>query len=303
VKTYYSNGKLLLTGEYVVLDGAKALALPTRYGQDLKVSSGTNATIHWTSYDADHSIWFEDSLSFSEIIHHHKNTENNPVKNTLLDILHHAYQQHPDFITQSEGYEITTSLTFPRLWGLGTSSTLIANIAQWLNIDAYTLLRGSFGGSGYDVACATNNTPILYQLVQGKPTITSVEFHPEFHPHLYFLYLNKKQSSKAAIATYYSKNNSIEKTITQISKITEQVLHTDDLKSFVYQMEKHEVILSDVLETLTVKESLFDDFKGVVKSLGAWGGDFVLVISKDNPEGYFKERGFDTLIPYREMIL
>ena len=34
-KTFYSNGKLLITGEYVVLDGAKALALPTKYGQNL----------------------------------------------------------------------------------------------------------------------------------------------------------------------------------------------------------------------------------------------------------------------------
>ena len=36
-KTYYSNGKLLLTGEYVVLDGAEALAVPTRFGQNLTV--------------------------------------------------------------------------------------------------------------------------------------------------------------------------------------------------------------------------------------------------------------------------
>ena len=32
-QTFYSNGKLLITGEYVVLDGAKALALPTKFGQ------------------------------------------------------------------------------------------------------------------------------------------------------------------------------------------------------------------------------------------------------------------------------
>ena len=36
-KTFYSNGKLLITGEYLVLDGAKALALPTKYGQYLTV--------------------------------------------------------------------------------------------------------------------------------------------------------------------------------------------------------------------------------------------------------------------------
>ena len=41
-QTFYSNGKLLLTGEYVVLDGAKALAVPTRFGQNLIVKKGNN---------------------------------------------------------------------------------------------------------------------------------------------------------------------------------------------------------------------------------------------------------------------
>ena len=34
---FYSHGKLLITGEYLVLDGAKALAVPTVFGQDLSV--------------------------------------------------------------------------------------------------------------------------------------------------------------------------------------------------------------------------------------------------------------------------
>ena len=30
---YYSCGKLLITAEYLVLKGAKGLAMPTKYGQ------------------------------------------------------------------------------------------------------------------------------------------------------------------------------------------------------------------------------------------------------------------------------
>ena len=67
MKEYYSNGKLLITGEYLVLDGAKALALPTKYGQYLTVTSGTNQEIHWTSFDNDNSIWFQETILFSEI--------------------------------------------------------------------------------------------------------------------------------------------------------------------------------------------------------------------------------------------
>jgi len=61
--------------------------------------------------------------------------------------------------------------------------------------------------------------------------------------------------------------------------------------------------MSNVLELQTVQEALFEDFDGVIKSLGAWGGDFVLAVSKENPTGYFKERGFEVVIPYSEMIL
>ena len=38
-KYFYSPGKLLLTGEYVVLDGAKSLAIPTIFGQSLNITS------------------------------------------------------------------------------------------------------------------------------------------------------------------------------------------------------------------------------------------------------------------------
>ena len=30
MEKFYSHGKLLITGEYAVLDGAKAIALPTK---------------------------------------------------------------------------------------------------------------------------------------------------------------------------------------------------------------------------------------------------------------------------------
>lgn len=63
-KTFYSNGKLLITGEYVVLDGAIAFALPTKFGQNLVIEEGENKTIHWTSYDADRTVWFESEIPF-----------------------------------------------------------------------------------------------------------------------------------------------------------------------------------------------------------------------------------------------
>ncbi len=301
-KTFYSNGKLLITAEYVVLDGAKALALPTRFGQNLIIEKGKNNQMDWKSFDKDGSIWFEDTITFESIINKEA-FATDKIKTTLVEILHEAYVMNPKFIDDSEGYTISTELTFPKLWGLGTSSTLINNIAQWLDIDAFELLRRSFGGSGYDIACAQKDTPILYWLEDGKPRIEKTVFNPPFASNIYFVYLNRKQSSKAAIASYYKKQNNITEASKKIDQITDSLLKAEDLKTFAYLIEKHEMIMSDVLEMQTIQETYFSDFKGVVKSLGAWGGDFVLVLSKNDPSDYFKEKGFPTILTYEEMIL
>lgn len=301
-KTFYSNGKLLITGEYLVLDGAKAFALPTKMGQNLIIEDGSNNEIIWKSFDADGSIWFEDTILFSDISKE-VNTENESVKATLTTILHEAFKLNPDFILNSRGYTITTELGFPKSWGLGTSSTLINNVAQWLQIDAFTLLKNSFGGSGYDIACAQNDSPIVYHLEQGNPIVEKVTFNPDFADNLYFVYLNKKQSSKSAIAAYnMNKKNNLARTIALNDQISSEVLNATTIQSFAAAIQKHETQMSVILETHTIKESLFPDFNGVIKSLGAWGGDFVMAIATENPTDYFISKGYETIITFREMI-
>lgn len=302
-QTFYSNGKLLITGEYVVLDGAKALALPTKFGQNLIVEITTNKTFYWKSYDADGTCWFDSEITFEQIISKKITEQNDSVKNTLIEILHEAYNLNSKFILESEGYKITTKLTFPKFWGLGTSSTLINNIAQWLQIDAFELLRNSFGGSGYDIACAQNNTAIIYQLIDKKPIVATLNFNPSFTENIYFVYLNKKQNSKTAIANYYKKQANVIETITVIDNLTQIITTTNNLDEFAESLKNHEIEMSKVLETPTVQETLFPEFNGVVKSLGAWGGDFVLAITKENPVEYFRKKGYETIIPYHEMIL
>lgn len=302
-ETFYSNGKLLITGEYLVLDGATAFALPTKFGQNLIVEKNADQTINWKSFDVDGQIWFEESISFSEI----KNEmpqEAETVKATLISILHQGYLLNPTFINDKSGYTITTQLSFPKKWGLGTSSTLINNIAQWLQIDAFTLLNNSFGGSGYDIACAQNNNPILYHLKHGRPIVERVTFNPSFKENIYFVYLNKKQSSKIAIANYQNnRTKNINKSIDAINEITLEILQANTVDSFAQAIEKHESNISTILETTTVKKALFSDFNGQIKSLGAWGGDFILVLSEENPTSYFASKGFETIIKYNDMIL
>ena len=302
-QTFYSNGKLLITGEYVVLDGAKAFALPTKFGQNLIIEETEGQIIHWKSVDRDGSIWFEDTIPFLSIVRKERFDDAKNIKNSLIEILHEAYLMNTDFITSSKGYSVRTELTFPKFWGLGTSSTLINNIAQWLEIDAFELLKRSFGGSGYDIACAQNNSPILYQLINEKPVVDKVNFKPDFSDKIFFVYLNKKQNSKSAIASYYGQQGNAQNALETINSITKRVIEAITLKEFALALQNHEIELSNILELPTVKEALFPDFDGVIKSLGAWGGDFVMCISKENPTDYFKAKGFETVIPYGEMIL
>ncbi len=291
----------MLTGEYVALDGAKVLGLPTRFGQDLTVSERRGRVISWTGYEDNGAVWYQDDLHFDDIMAPIPSGKS--VRNTLLGILQVAALMQPDFL-KADGYAVETRLTFPRLWGLGTSSTLLNNIADWLEIDPYVLLRDSFGGSGYDIACARHNYPIFYRKTNDAPTVEPAGFDPVFADKLFFVYLNKKQSSKAAIASYYSNRyEEMERNIAKLDKITNLLSTTTSVGVFARELEHHEAILSDILEMQTVKEAFFHDFPGTVKSLGSWGGDFVLAVSKENPQEYFKARGFATIIPYRDMIL
>lgn len=302
-KEFYSNGKLLVTGEYVVLDGALAFAIPTKFGQTMKVAPTAGNVIHWKSYDADGSLWFDAVISFESIIEGKNQSVVDTIKSKLIEILHECYLINSNFITESEGYTIENYLSFNKNWGLGTSSTLINNIAQWLEIDAFYLQQKTFGGSGYDIACAQSDLPVLYQLENDTPKFSLLDFNPDFKEHLYFVYLNQKQNSRDAIQSYWNKRAAIEATVLEIDRITQKIVTTDTVTTFSDLLQKHEILLSDILEVQTVQERLFPDFNGTIKSLGAWGGDFVLAVSNENPTAYFEKKGFKTILPYTEMVL
>lgn len=300
---FYSHGKLLITAEYLVLDGVQALALPTKYGQDLTVFPSENEEIYWKSIDVNGDVWMEEHFAISRIFNQEIAETDSDYLKTLLSILRAAHEAKPDFFSKAKGFYIETRLEFPRLWGLGTSSTLINNIAQWVEVDAFWLLDASFGGSGYDIACAQRDTPILYTKTKNGACVVELTFKPKFSEYLYFVYLNQKQSSKAGIAKYREYQGDLKSKQSDINAITEQLLIADTLEKFEELLEQHETVIASVIGMPKVKKMYFDDFDGVVKSLGAWGGDFVLVTSKKNPKAYFKAKGFDTVLAYDEIIL
>ena len=305
----YSNGKLLLTSEYLVLDGAKALAIPTKFGQDLIVQNIKEPGLIWESFDELNKCWFQaefrlpDLRIVNETFDASSNDSKESIAQTLQNILETAKSLNPEFLSSDGGFNVKTNLTFPKNWGLGTSSTLINNIAQWAKVDAFKLLKNSFGGSGYDIACAQNDLPITYQLQDGKPKIEVVDFNPSFANQLYFIHLNTKQDSKKGIQRDKEKRGNINNEILRVSEIADELVSCKELIVFEKLIEEHEQIISKIIQNKPIKAIAFPDYFGAIKSLGAWGGDFVLVTGNQDTHTYFKQKGFETVIPFNEMIL
>ncbi len=301
MQKYYANGKLLLTGEYLVLDGALAIALPTKLGQSLTVESNQIQKLVWESQDSKSYPWFQHIYT-----HLHQKIDNNPIAERLRVILLQAQKQNPEFINNLVD-NVTTKLTFPREWGLGTSSTLISLIAQWAKCDPFELLFEAFGGSGYDIASATASSPISYQLKgKNKPVFEAVAFNPSFKDQLYFVYLDKKQDSKKGIARYREKGIIPNSKIQKISTLSTELIHISGLKAFEKLLKEHENIISELIGFEKMQSIYFSDYWGVVKSLGAWGGDFVLATSNRNfteTKKYFNEKGFNVFLKYEDLIL
>lgn len=298
---YYTHGKLLLTSEYLVLDGAKALALPTQKGQHLRFKTIEQRSLQWSALHADQSTWFSLTLGLPLI---EQEQPKDPVQGRLYDILIAAQELNPSFLATTKGYAVETTLEFPQDWGLGSSSTLIASIALWAGVNAYELLEKTFGGSGYDLACATSAQPLIYERNGFEPTVKQVVFNPSFKDALFFVHLNRKQNSRDSISHYRALGTArLEEEITFFSELTEKVVQADSLEIFESLLDTHEQRLSTILKTPTIKEELFPEYKGCIKSLGGWGGDFILATGSVSAMHYFKEKGYLTILSYKDMIL
>jgi mevalonate kinase len=300
--TYYSYGKLLLTGEYLVLDGALSLAIPTKKGQWLDVVPLEKTDVlQWKSIDYQGTTWFEHTFSISQILN---NTTPNPknIHETLAQVLKVASNLNPSFLDTNKGYGVTTRLEFPQDWGLGSSSTLLNNIAQWADISGQTLLQNTFGGSGYDIAAAQFKSPILYQIKKPETFTKRVQLPWDFTSELFFVHLNKKRNSQQAVSAYKASSiKNKEEIICQVSAITQELVSCASIEDFSKLLDQHEEIIANVLNHATVKEELFKDYPNTIKSLGAWGGDFILAIGNEQEKEYFRQKGYATILDFDQM--
>lgn len=302
---YKANGKLLISGEYFVLDGALALAVPTKQGQSMTVESavGHDHLLEWESFDNEGESWFKGTFEKNSGLYLQGTDRSTGLR--LQQIFQAGQTLNAQFLRELEAFKVSTHLDFPKNWGLGTSSTLIYNLAQWATVDPFELLEMTFGGSGYDIACAGAKQPITFQKTP-EPQYEEVFFDPIFKSQLYFVYLTKKQNSRDGIARYRSLVKEKGVLINDITAITKAMQKTLRLSDFEELIKEHEAIVSSTLNLARAKRLFFKDFWGEVKSLGAWGGDFVLVTSEASEaetKQYFNDKGFDICLRYEDLVL
>lgn len=296
---HYAHGKLLLSGEYAIAFGAKGLSLPLKFGQSLIVHPIEQNIINWSSTHI-HGTWFSCILDaqLKPIT-----TTDSALTSRLINILTSAIQIDASVKEKLLGFAFETHLEFNPDWGWGSSSTLISNLSSYLGVDPYRLLSNTFGGSGYDIATATSQTPISYQLQSNRPEVNAADYYPVFSDHLYFIYLGKKQSSREALSNLPTPPTQV---LSEITDITEKLIACKDFNEFKRLTQAHEHIISKFIQQPRIQEHAFPDFNGSIKSLGAWGGDFILVateVTKADIKRYFSNKGLNTLFAFKQIVL
>ena len=292
--TQRGNGKLLITGEYLVLDGALALALPVSFGQKLEFTyhEEPTDTLRWKSLDHNGMEWIDKTWRKSE-----GQAPTSPDEQSFHALISSTVFQDERLTG------VTCHLEFDRHWGLGSSSTLIHCLASHYQCNPYELSAKSFGGSGYDIACAGHQSPILYQRDLQKPYSPKVEhakWAPNYVDQIYFIYLGHKQNSRDAIAHYKGLNPS-RKPIEAMNELSRSFSQCTTFKDAAYLIREHELLMASVLETPCLDDKLWKDSALVSKSLGAWGGDFCMVLfpgPMSDLKNIAAKHGLATVLPW-----
>ena len=295
----YSPGKLMLTSEYFAVDGALVLAVPTKLGQEFffEEIQDEKSLIFWEAYHQNR-LWLKAVIDYKnwQIL------QTNITSSTefILKTLKNVQSLSEIKFKNTDSYKLKTNLQFPADYGLGSSSTLMNNLAEWSEIDPFYLNSISLGGSGYDIAVAKAKSAVLFQ---NKPEIQfeKVNFNPKFKNELIFIHLNQKQDSREGINLYKSKIKS-QNLVDEFSNLTRNILLCDELDKFSELMMLHEQCISDFIEIPTVKSIFFADCAKFVKSLGAWGGDFVMSSKFVGFKDYFWGKGFTTIFEWDDII-
>jgi mevalonate kinase len=296
VLKYEASGKLLLFGEYFVLRGSKCLAIPLNVGQAVTITQHTNQHIFWQCFDEQNNCWL--TIEFSTALEIVQTNDLEKAK-IVQQLLQYIKQKNKNILLEQLNFQFT--LSFNRAFGFGTSATLISLLSQWSGVNAYDLLANTFEGSGYDIATATASKPIVY-IIQQK-TITTFTLAKNITPYILFIYLGKKQISSKEINAFKNKIITPQQ-LEQMNNIVLSATNCTEIEAWENLMQQSETLVASVLNTLPIKEQMFQDYPFAIKSLGAWGGDFIMATCRDinTAKNYFLQKNMTTFFTYNELI-
>lgn len=292
---YFSNGKLILMGEYAVMHGADAVCLPLKTGQKLIASPSADGQIHWKwMYRNDVLSSFSLNAGSLDVLHNEKGDSTWSIK--LLQLIR---QSSPGFM--KEGGTLEFINLFPAEWGLGSSSTTIASLCRMAGVSPYDINFSLMGGSGADIAAASAKKWFLYRKQQQQAQVWELPFPYSFGENTFFIYSGKKQATAShLISKNLDTNNPV---WLGINSYIYQYIMASSLPELMQVIHDHENKIAGAISMSPIG-NFFPDFRGKVKSLGAWGGDFFMAISQQNEDyikTYFQEKGYNTIFSWDEM--
>jgi mevalonate kinase len=299
-KKFKAQGKFLITGEYAVLNNVSALAMPLKLNQYLEINDRDDQVITWKSYNNDGDLWYQVVTKVPDLYSGSINCSN-PITLKLSKILNIALQLTSN--NYLRGFDAVMTLDFDRHSGMGTSSTLISLISQWLGCNPYQLQFKCFGGSGYDIACARASKSLVYNYNNADPIVEEVTFDPAIKEYIFFVYLNRKQDSRDSIAQF-NQELLTEDLREELTNMPEGFISaSNDVSEFNKVIDRHEEIISSLIGLTPIKKQLFGDYEGSIKSLGGWGGDFVMATGGIEARDYFKDKGYNEILEWDEVAL
>jgi len=118
-----------------------------------------------------------------------------------------------------------------------------------------------------------------------------------------FIFLNKKQDTQKSVQNFLETDQSHSEGINQINEIVHEIENVKDITTFESLIERHEKIIANILQMPTIQNEKFPDYNnGVIKSLGSWGGDFVLATGDEKSVDYFEEKGFNIIRKISDLL-
>lgn len=298
---FRSNGKFLITGEYLIMKGATGLAVPLKPGQTLEVDRSPQPFIDWVSAMYN-KTWFTARFqpgTFRVIEASDKDTAK------FLSGIFKKAGSLSTGKTDLAHSKIKLNLEFDLKWGMGSSSSLLSNIAYLFDVDAFQLHLKVSRGSGYDVVCARSAGPLFFTRKGSDFTAVEAPFNPPFSRNIYFVYLGDKKRSDRAVDSFMQTRKRFTREVKWISELTRHIASAKDIRDFEYYMKEHELVTGAVIREPVIQQRLFPDLDGQVKSLGAWGGDFVMMTwegTRNALTSYLSDKGLKTFFSFKQII-